>query len=308
MTSMRAYDQTGRGREGGAGQAVVHAGRCYWPWIAHATTELARQQHRPGLGGDDVHSHTDLYHIVLFTAGDSEFVLGDRRCPAGAGTLALSCPGDRHSFSPVGGGQVVYSEVTFGLYEAAGDALALEFHRMVAGYTACVVGAGLGPRHADGRQAQELQAQFSRLMDALEERTPFGMFAARQALGGMLGLLAREFLSDDRRPEARGLAAARACLEARYREKLTVPQLAELAGLSAGYFLRAFRRAYGVPPMVYQGRLRVAAARTLLRSTDLGCKEIADRLGYSDEFHFSKSFRRAAGCPPGQYRRSGRGA
>jgi AraC-like DNA-binding protein len=84
--------------------------------------------------------------------------------------------------------------------------------------------------------------------------------------------------------------------------------LAELAGLSAGYFLRAFRRAYGVPPMVYQGRLRVAAARTLLRSTDLGCKEIADRLGYSDEFHFSKSFRRAAGCPPGQYRRSGRGA
>ena len=75
-----------------------------------------------------------------------------------------------------------------------------------------------------------------------------------------------------------------------------------MAGFSEGYFLRSFKRIVGLSPIAYQRQLRIGAARTLLRSTNLECKEIAAQVGFGDVCQFSKAFKKATGLSPRRHR------
>lgn len=50
-------------------------------------------------------------------------------------------------------------------------------------------------------------------------------------------------------------------------------------------------------------QLKIDAACYLLKSTDYLNKEIAEILCFSDEFHFSKTFKKKIGCSPKEYKR-----
>lgn len=97
---------------------------------------------------------------------------------------------------------------------------------------------------------------------------------------------------------ADGLARARVAMEARYDERLTLRDLAKLAGLSAPYFCSAFREHYGLPPVAFLIQRRMAAALALVRGTDLSVAEVGRRVGYPDSYHFSKLFKQHFGRSP----------
>ena len=50
------------------------------------------------------------------------------------------------------------------------------------------------------------------------------------------------------------------------------------------------------------GSMRIAKAKKLLADPSLRIHEIAERTGFSDVAHFSRSFKKTAGCTPGEYR------
>ena len=81
-----------------------------------------------------------------------------------------------------------------------------------------------------------------------------------------------------------------------------VAVLAEQADLSAQYLGRLFREQTGKPPKEYVLEARIEAARAYLRGSSLPVKRIADELGFHDEFHFSRSFKRRVGVSPVRYR------
>jgi AraC-like DNA-binding protein len=85
------------------------------------------------------------------------------------------------------------------------------------------------------------------------------------------------------------------------------PNYAEIAasvGMSEATLRRRFKRAMSTSPHAYVLQSRVAAARTLLSETDLPLKTIATRLGYENEYFFSRQFRELVGVAPGIYRKS----
>ena len=57
----------------------------------------------------------------------------------------------------------------------------------------------------------------------------------------------------------------------------------------------------------YQQRLRLEAAKTLLRATALRCHEVAVRCGYENIQFFHRLFKRTTGLTPGQYRKQSTG-
>ncbi len=69
-------------------------------------------------------------------------------------------------------------------------------------------------------------------------------------------------------------------------------------------FSRQFKQAFGVSPVQYIQRRRIAIAARLLLSTDRKLYDIASELGFSDGFHLSKTFKRIIGQSPAAYRRS----
>lgn len=89
-------------------------------------------------------------------------------------------------------------------------------------------------------------------------------------------------------------------------EVTTPPSLAELAadlGLSRYQLLRAFRTTMGIPPYAWLAQHRVNRARGLLE-TGLRPAEVAALVGFADQAHLTRWFRRVLGVTPAAYRAS----
>ncbi|NEA05010.1 helix-turn-helix transcriptional regulator, partial [Streptomyces sp. SID10116] len=89
-------------------------------------------------------------------------------------------------------------------------------------------------------------------------------------------------------------------------ELLTPPTLAELAaplGLSRYQLLRAFRTSTGMPPYAWLAQHRVTLARAHLEA-GLRPAEVAPLVGFADQAHLTRWFRRVLGVTPAAYRSS----
>ena len=91
-------------------------------------------------------------------------------------------------------------------------------------------------------------------------------------------------------------------IEARLRDNLSVPDLADQAQLSQNYLARAFRTRYGMTVPHYVLRRRIELARHLLTTSRMSIKQVAAEVGLPDIQHFNKQFRRLTGVSPTAYR------
>lgn len=88
-----------------------------------------------------------------------------------------------------------------------------------------------------------------------------------------------------------------------YAQKLTIKQLAHASNLSVPAFLQKFKKATGVTPMTYTKDFRLSMASSLLITTSLSIEEISDRIGFYDQFYFSRCFKKKYAVPPSEYRK-----
>jgi AraC family transcriptional regulator len=87
----------------------------------------------------------------------------------------------------------------------------------------------------------------------------------------------------------------------------TLEQMAAVVDLSPYHFARQFKAAIGLPPHQYVIARRVERAQHLLRGDgELGLAEVAHRVGFPDQSHFSLHFKRIVGVTPRQFRISAR--
>ncbi|MFF6790346.1 cupin domain-containing protein [Streptomyces filamentosus] len=83
----------------------------------------------------------------------------------------------------------------------------------------------------------------------------------------------------------------------------TVEGLARAVTMSRPAFARQFKELVGSSPLAYLARLRIDRAARMLRDTDELVSDIAQAVGYTSEFAFSRAFSRQHGIAPGRYRR-----
>jgi AraC-like DNA-binding protein len=86
-------------------------------------------------------------------------------------------------------------------------------------------------------------------------------------------------------------------------EKLTIPQLAEIAHLSHTGLLWKFHRQLGTTPSQYLIMLRLRSAKQMLLEGQLSVNEIAARCGYSNAYYFTNAFREDCGVCPTEFRK-----
>jgi AraC-like DNA-binding protein len=106
-------------------------------------------------------------------------------------------------------------------------------------------------------------------------------------------------------PPASALIAARvrARLHDEFSAPLTAADLAGAAGCSRYTATRAFTAVYGLAPSDYQRQLRLRAARSLL-SGGASAADTAAAVGFADQAHLTRWFRRCYGVTPGAYRQA----
>jgi AraC-like DNA-binding protein len=84
---------------------------------------------------------------------------------------------------------------------------------------------------------------------------------------------------------------------------LHVADLARIQGVSLSAFSRSFRDRFGISPKTYLNRRLNAAACDLMLGTDLRARQVADRLGFTDEYYFNRFFSKMNRISPQRYRR-----
>lgn len=107
---------------------------------------------------------------------------------------------------------------------------------------------------------------------------------------------------DKKGPHAQAIVAAMEAMRSDIGRPLSVGRLARAAGLCERRFRQVFMEHTGMQPKRYHEALRIGMAEELLSNTPLSVGGIAERLGYSSPFHFSKAFRAARGVAPSAFR------
>lgn len=83
-------------------------------------------------------------------------------------------------------------------------------------------------------------------------------------------------------------------------------EVASLIDLSESRLRHLFTAETGTSPRIYMRKLRLAAAKDLLRSSLLSTYQIAMKVGWRDRSHFERRFKQLYRMTPAQYRHSER--
>ena len=263
----------------------------YWQHAAVEGVDLLRARyvtHRYGR-----HSH-ETYTFGLIEAGVEEFEYGSSMQRAGPGAVALLDPDVVHTGQAATDWgwayRVLYPQVSV-VTEVAAE---LGWRAGTPSFPQTVLydpatAALLRSAHRAAEWGDQL-ASSTLLTTALAQ-----LLSAHAAAGPASGPGPVK-----KAPDAVG--AVRDLLADRLVDPPTLAELATLTGLSQFAVLRAFRAATGLPPHAYLNQLRVRRARRLL-DDGLPAAEVAAEIGFADQAHLTRHFKRVVGVPPAAYQR-----
>ncbi|MDR0680965.1 MAG: AraC family transcriptional regulator [Dysgonamonadaceae bacterium] len=86
-------------------------------------------------------------------------------------------------------------------------------------------------------------------------------------------------------------------------EKIDIEMISNYVGYSSTRFNALFKENTSYPPMEYYNQLKIQRACTYLQFSNLEIKEIAFRLGFYDQFHFSKFFKEKMKMSPREFKK-----
>jgi PAS domain S-box-containing protein len=143
---------------------------------------------------------------------------------------------------------------------------------------------------------------FNAIYAQLVSGSAFTLQAAAHQASAFLYTLAEETLGDIQENQKHAhIEKALELMHLNSNSTMSLRNISSSLRLSEAYFVRLFKKSMYMPPMKYFTRLKIHNAALLLMQ-GLTVKEVAERLGFYSESHFSKQFKRYMGVPPKNYK------
>lgn len=141
---------------------------------------------------------------------------------------------------------------------------------------------------------------FSKIERSLSMDDSVGHMEAMQQLYGLLAFLVKsenkQYIPKDKRT---ALMPAVEYMSANYSDsEIDNEKLATLCGISTVYFRKSFKTVYGCSPIHYLNQLRINKAKAILSGDYESVAQVAESVGYSSVYHFSKMFKQYTGISP----------
>ncbi len=141
----------------------------------------------------------------------------------------------------------------------------------------------------------------SKFLDAAyiwEGKNPLYAVKCRCLMYEIIYDLVRSSLPQNQSPHSDKLEAARTFIQANFREKINIEELAKRMDFSVSYFRKLFTAAYGQSPQQYLISLRINTAYDLLSSGEVNVSEASELSGFEDIYYFSTLFKKQTGLTP----------
>jgi len=130
-------------------------------------------------------------------------------------------------------------------------------------------------------------------------RKPFPLRELKNSIESALGPKASQGELRNGNPIFRSLRY----IDQHFTERLRVSQAARETGMSLSSFERAFKRETGVTFSRYVNKLRISKAQKMLKDNNLSMNQIAFDCGFTNQYHFTRMFKKIMRTPPKSYRR-----
>ncbi len=243
------------------------------------------------------HFH-DTFAIGVVESGVTRLRTHRGEWVANGGTILAFSPGEIHAADPIGEEGFTYRMV----YPSAAD-LAL------AGIDVERVSSGLPLFHAPVIHDPVVAAAFQRAhVPLMSSRRGVAETRLLQALrmlvrGYGYGSRGSGLTGEPGSSENEMVAVAQRYLHDHIATQVRLRPVADICGVSAFRLIRSFQRVVGVSPYAYFVQLRVNRAQAML-CQGATISEVVYSCGFSDQSHFTRTFKRAIGVPPGSYVRA----
>ena len=86
-----------------------------------------------------------------------------------------------------------------------------------------------------------------------------------------------------------------------YDKIISLDILSEISGMNKYAVIRSFTKIKGITPYRYIETIRINKSKELLKYNN-DIVEVALKLGFNDQSHFTKTFKKLTGLTPGEYK------
>jgi AraC family transcriptional activator of pobA len=259
------------------------------------------------LPGPHVH---DYLALAYFDAPGGRLRSGDREWQLGVGDAFVSAPGD---VTDPRGLREARGWAVFFPPEALGSGISTPFLAWRAHPLLFPFIGGVHPGLQHVRVPAIEQPIWAARLAGLERELAGQQAGHREAVTAQLTLLlvdVARLLSDVvgelRIHDESVLADVFTCIEDRYRDRLSLRDVASAVSLTPGHLTTVVRQKTGRTVLAWIAERRMVEARRELTATDRSVEEVARDVGFDDPAYFVRSFRRAHGTTPAAWRRAAR--
>lgn len=257
----------------------------------------------------DQHIHS-VFHLLMFSEGEYHYLHKGKRIKFKPGTFTITSPDEIHKFGPFRCSQLnSYYYVTFVLQEIkSGLELDIDFRKFMEIFSGEKISDITLPVQFNKRQMSIFQNLTTILTEQLNSTTKFNYFSAARTMIDIINFILNECCrsseSIDEKFDDFQIKKAKNFIEKNFSQQMSIDELSSIAALEPSYFIRKFKNTYQITPINYQMELKINAAKTLLKTTDLRINYIAERIGVNDIYYFSKLFKKITGSTPSEFRKN----
>ena len=112
-----------------------------------------------------------------------------------------------------------------------------------------------------------------------------------------------QLIGDSKSNLSPAIRTAKIFIANNYKQDIGLGDVAKVVNLSSVYFSGLFKKEIGENFVDYLNRVRIDAAKILLKDVRNNIGEIAEQCGFSDTRYFAKIFKRSVGITPSDYRK-----
>ncbi|GMO55684.1 MAG: AraC family transcriptional regulator [Treponemataceae bacterium] len=229
------------------------------------------------------------FQLVFIGEGEGIFQTDGNTYDVSSGTLMLILPGVPHFYKPLY--ESGWHEYWVGFCGRYFDAL-MEQGFLTKSHVVFDVGS-----------KEYVMGTFNRIFEELSMQRPLYQL---KVCSGVFSLIAEVLASSRRREQPNFYESvvekAKYLMESNIYGTINVSDIAQKIGMSASRLSDIFKTYTSMTPYHYYIQIKIRKAQTMLEEEDISVKETAFRLGFDDQYYFSRLFKSKTGVAPSDWK------
>ncbi|KAA1181883.1 AraC family transcriptional regulator [Paenibacillus sp. B2(2019)] len=234
------------------------------------------------------------HELLLVTGGKSSFMIDRKRHLFKAGMLFYICPDVKHSIEIDAEDPLCFLSVHFNYAKVSMNEGDWGINGKVETLHLQAI--------TELKDYYQVEDIFGRMIQSWNTKLPGYEFVAKTLLQQLIIAIAQNTQKQSQNYST-SLKVEKIInyMHQKINEKVSLNELSDLVQLSPAYLSRAFKDITGYSIIVFFNKMKIDKAKELILEGDIKIKAVAQTLGFTDEFYFSRIFKRMTGISPSEF-------